>query len=247
MTALDQTFALEIFEGPLDLLLYLIRKDEIDINDIPIQRITEQYLKYLGLMRMLDLDVAGDFLAMAATLMQIKSRLLLPPEERAEEEDDEEEDPRWELVRQLLEYKRFKAAADSLHELGKEQEKVFPRGGEKLPAPALAETPLGSVSIFELLDAFSQVVSRAEKGHLAELEPDPFSLEDGRSRILARVAGGEPVSFLSLFEAGETVTRIVVVFLALLELIRTKFVQVIQQVHFGEIMICRLAAVPEES
>jgi len=246
MTPLDQTFALEIFEGPLDLLLYLIRKDEIDINDIPIQRITEQYLKYLGLMRMLDLDVAGDFLAMAATLMQIKSRLLLPPEERAEEEE-EEDDPRWELVRQLLEYKRFKDAADSLHNLGKEQEMVFPRGGEKLPPPALAETPLGTVSIFELLDAFSEVVARAEKGQLAELEADPFSLEDGRARILNRVAGSEPVDFLSLFETGEPVTRIVVVFLALLELIRTKFVQVIQQIHFGEIMIRRLAAVPEES
>jgi segregation and condensation protein A len=247
MPGLDQNFALEIFEGPLDLLLYLIRKDEIDIDDIPIQRITEQYLKYLGLMRMLDLDVAGDFLAMAATLMQIKSRLLLPPEERAAEEEEEEDDPRWELVRQLLEYKRFKDAADSLHDLGKEQEKIYPRGGEKLPAPALAETPLGTVSIFELLDAFSQVVARAEKGHLAELEADTFNLDDGRARILNRVGGPEPVGFLSLFEAGETVTRIVVVFLALLELIRTKYVQVIQQDHFGEIMIRRPAAVTEET
>ncbi|MCX6349466.1 MAG: segregation/condensation protein A [Candidatus Aureabacteria bacterium] len=240
----EQTFALEIFEGPLDLLLYLIRKDEIDIYNIPIQGITEQYLKYLGLMRMLDLDMAGDFLAMAATLMQVKSRLLLPPDERAAEEE-EEGDPRWELVRQLLEYKRFKEAADSLHDLGKQQEKIFSRGGEKVPAPALAETPLGAVSIFELLGVFSQVVARAEKGHISELEPDPFSLDDGRSRILSRIASGAPVSFLSLFDEGETVIRVVVVFLALLELIRQKAVQVIQQIHFGEIMITRLLAAPE--
>lgn len=240
----EQTFALEIFEGPLDLLLYLIRKDEIDIYDIPIQVITEQYLKYLGLMRMLDLDMAGDFLAMAATLMQVKSRLLLPPDERAAEEE-EEGDPRWELVRQLLEYKRFKEAAGSLHDLGKQQEKIFSRGGGGPPPPALAETPLGAVSIFELLGAFSQVVARAEKGRISELEPDPFSLDDGLNRILNRLTGGAPVSFLSLFDAGETVTRLVVVFLALLELIRQKAVQVIQQIHFGEIMITRLLAAPE--
>ena len=121
---------LEVFEGPLDLLLYLIKKDELDIYDIPIERITTQYMQYMDLMRMLDLNIAGEFIVMAATLMMIKSRMLLPPEERAALEEEEEEDPRWDLVRQLVEYKKFKDAAMHLEGLEERQADVFGRGSD---------------------------------------------------------------------------------------------------------------------
>ena len=235
---MDQKFQLEIFEGPLDLLLYLIRKNEVEISDIPIQKITEQYLKYIELMKMLDLDIAGEFLAMAATLMHIKSRFLLPPEERGEEEE-EEEDPRWDLVRQLLEYKRFKEAAASFHQLEVKQEKFYPRRSAPPPPKPPGDLPLEEVELFELLDAFSQVLSEAEKRQPAEFEPDNFTLEDGRRRVMDRINETSPLEFRRLFERGEPRTRIVVVFLAILELIRQKTIKVIQEKHFGEIMITR--------
>ncbi len=231
----DQHFHLEFFAGPLDLLLYLIRKNEVDIYNIPIQRITEQYLKYLELMKILDLDIAGEFLSMAATLMHIKSRLLLPPEER--EELEEEEDPRWDLVRQLLEYRQFKDAADTFHDLEREQGKTFPRQPDPPNPVDPSELPLAEIDLFQLLDAFSQVLNEAEKRRPPEFEPDLFSIEDGRARVLERIAGENPILFHLLFDRGEPRTRVVVVFLALLELIRQQVVQVFQQNHFGEIMI----------
>lgn len=233
----EHQFQLEIFEGPLDLLLYLIRKNEVDVYNIPIQKITEQYLKYLELMKILDLDIAGEFIAMAATLMHIKSRLLLPPEER--EEEEEEEDPRWDLVRQLLEYKQFKKAADVFHNLELVQERSFTRGKVPVEQVPSSELPLEDIDLFELLDAFSQVLNEAEKRRPPEFEPDNFTLEDGRSRVLERINHRSPILFHLLFEKGEPRTRIVVVFLALLELIRQKIVQVFQQGHFSEIMIRR--------
>ncbi|MDD4736715.1 MAG: segregation/condensation protein A, partial [Kiritimatiellae bacterium] len=121
---------LEVFEGPLDLLLYLIKKDEVDIYDIPIERITNQYMKYMEVMRMLDLNIAGDFLVMAATLMMIKSRMLLPVEDRRDQEEEDDNDPRWDLVRQLVEYKKFKDAALHLEECEFVQENIFGRDGE---------------------------------------------------------------------------------------------------------------------
>jgi segregation and condensation protein A len=232
-------FHLEIFAGPLDLLLYLIRKNELDIYNIPIQKITEQYLKYLELMKILDLDIAGEFLSMAATLMHIKSRLLLPPEER--EELEEEEDPRWDLVRQLLEYRQFKEAADTFHNLERDQGKTFPRKPAPLEPVPPAELPLAEIDLFQLLDAFSQVLNEAEKRRPPEFEPDPFSLEDGRVRVLERIARRDPILFHLLFDRGEPRTRVVVVFLALLELIRQQAVQVFQKGHFSEIMIRSVA------
>lgn len=236
----DQNFNLEIFEGPLDLLLYLIRKNEVDVYNIPIQKVTEQYLKYLDLMQILDLDIAGEFLAMAATLMHIKSRLLLPPEER--DEVEEEEDPRWDLVRQLLEYKQFKEAADTFHELEVEQEKTYVRGRVPVDPIPSAELPLEEVDLFELLDAFSRVLDEAEKRRPPEFEPDNFTLEDGKNRVMDRINQSSPILFHLLFEKGEARTRIVVVFLALLELIRQKVIQVFQEAHFREIMIRRVNA-----
>ena len=234
----DQHFNLEIFEGPLDLLLYLVRKNEVEIQNIPVQKITAQYLKYLDLMKILDLDIAGEFLTMAATLLHIKSRLLLPPEER--EEEEEEDDPRWDLVRQLLEYKQFKGAADTFHELEVEQEKTYVRGKVSVDPVPSSELPLEDVELFELLDAFSRVLDEAEKRRPPEFEPDNFTIDDGRNRVLERINHKGPILFHLLFEKGEPLTRIVVVFLALLELMRQKIVQVYQEVHFSEIKIRRV-------
>lgn len=230
----DRKFHLEIFEGPLDLLLYLIRKNEIDIYHIPIQVLTRQYLDYLELMKMLDLDIAAEFLSMAAALMHIKSRMLLPPAERGEEE---EEDPRWDLVRQLLEYKRFKEVADRLDSLQLQQEKTFGRKGEKTSAPS-PEEPLEDVGIFELLDAFSSVLQRASEREPPELRPDPFTIEDGFKRVLERVGAGDSgVEFTALFEPNETRFRIVVIFLAILELIRRKAISAVQESNFGRLKV----------
>ena len=236
----EQPFQLDVFEGPLDLLLYLIRKDEIDIYHIPIQSITEQYLKYLELMKILDLDIAGEFLAMAATLMQIKSRLLLPPEER--EEIEEEEDPRWELVRQLLEYKRYKEMATGLRRLEAGQEDYFARRGDDIEVIPSSEIPLMKVPMFQLLDAFSQVLSRAEQRQMAEFEPDNFTMEDGRERVLSRLEKANPIDFMDLFDLRESRTRIVVIFLALLELIRRQAIRVIQEKTFARISIMKVSA-----
>jgi segregation and condensation protein A len=239
MEAAPHQTVLEIFEGPLDLLLYLIRKDEVDIYDIPIQRIAEQYLAYLDLMQMLDLDIAGEFLAMAATLMYIKSRMLLPEEER--EEMEEEEDPRWELVRQLLEYRRFKEISQDFHRMEIDQEDYFTRSRAGMEPPPPAEEPVEEISIFFLLDAFSRVLSRAAGRIPAEMTADPFTEEDGRRRMLERTKTGCRVRFEALFDPGESRPRMVVIFLVLLHLIQQKLMRVVQEGHFGDILVERLS------
>ena len=148
---------LEVFEGPLDLLLYLIKKEEVDIYNIPIEKITSQYMEYLNLMRMLDLNIAGEFIVMAATLMMIKSRMLLPVEERPELEE-EEEDPRWDLVKQLIEYKKFKDAAIHLQEREINQEDIFSLGGGNIVLePDDPGMILQDISLFDLISAFKDV------------------------------------------------------------------------------------------
>ena len=155
---------LEVFEGPLDLLLYLIKKDEVDIYNIPIEKITTQYMEYLNLMRMLDLNIAGEFIVMAATLMMIKSRMLLPVEERPEGQEEEEgEDPRWDLVRRLVEYKKFKDAAMHLQEKEYFQENVFSLGREgAVLGPEDSGAMLQDVSLFDLISAFSEILKKAK-------------------------------------------------------------------------------------
>src|SRR5437773_7763124 len=158
----DYKVKLEVFEGPLDLLLYLIKKEEVDIYDIPIERITNQYMEYLTLMKLLNLEVAGEFLVMAATLMYIKSRMLLPVDQQVTDSEAEEgEDPRWELIRQLVEYKKFKDAALQLAQREEEQAKIFPRRAGDAAIEADAEVPLAEVSIFDLINAFNEVLKKA--------------------------------------------------------------------------------------
>lgn len=237
----DYKVKLEIFEGPLDLLLYLIRKDEIDIYDIPIERITNQYLEYLQVFKILDVDIAGEFIVMAANLIYIKSRSLLPVNQRPDEEETEEEDPRWELVRQLIEYKKFKDAASDLQVREAHQENLFGRLPEK---PEFAEErPLAEVSIFDLINAFQGVIKRASKHEdLREIFEENFSVSDKIDLIMKLTASGTRMKFTGLFATAASRQEIVVTFLALLELIRLKQLRVSQMEPFSEIEINRIPA-----
>ncbi len=230
---------LEVFEGPLDLLLYLIRKDEVDIYDIPIERITNQYMEYLGVMRMLDLNIAGEFIVMAATLMMIKSRMLLPVEERSEEEEEDEEDPRWDLVRQLVEYKKFKDIAGQLQEREYYQEHVFGFGGKSM-LDLEADDPgltLQDVSLFDLISAFQEVLRKAPPEELGEIASDRFTVADQIDVVLHTVRGGNRLRFSQMFGHMASRNEIICTFLAVLELLRLRQILAVQDDHFGEIVI----------
>ncbi len=230
---------LEVFEGPLDLLLYLIKRDEIDIYDIPIEHITKQYLEFVELFRMLDLDVAGEFVVMAANLIYIKSRALLPVSVQPPEEEAEEEDPRWELVKQLLEYKKFKEAAAHLGQREVERQGVFPRVQTLIEeAP---ERPLGDVSVFDLINAFNKILRRIDdqRENLAEIFEENFSVADKIDLILKMTSTGVGLRFTELFGDAASRSEIVVTFLALLELVRLKQLRCTQPEPFAEIEIVR--------
>jgi segregation and condensation protein A len=239
----DYKVKLEVFEGPLDLLLYLIKRDEIDIYDISIERITRQYLEYLQAFKELKIDVAGEFVVMAANLIYLKSRSLLPLDQQPPEEDAEEDDPRWDLIRQLIEYKKFKEAAAQLHDRALEQERIFTRDGGSTVAISDAPLSLQEVGIFQLIHAFQEVIKRVEaREDLREIFGERFSVSDKIQQILERVGNGAPVRFSELF--GQIVSRveIVVTFLALLELIRLNQVRALQPNMFDEIEIAAIAA-----
>jgi segregation and condensation protein A len=224
---------LDVFEGPLDLLLYLIKQNEIDIYDIPIERITEQYMQYLDVMKMLDLNIAGEFIVMAATLMMIKSRMLLPVEERHEME--EEEDPRWDLVRQLVEYKKFKDAATHLGELESMRENLFSRTGEGVQLGPEPDVALEDVGIFDLISAFNTALKNAPREELREIFAEEFTVEEKVDFIVNELAGKGKAS-LSRMLAGMTHRyEMVCTFLAILELIRLKRVRARQNSHFHDI------------
>jgi len=227
---------LEMFEGPLDLLLHLIREHQLDILDIPIAEITEEYLRYLALMQELDLDVAGEFLLMAATLIHIKSKMLLPPEEAAEGEEDEEGDPRAELVDRLLEYKKYKEAAQTLGLLEAEQTLLHRRG-----APAVELTVEGplSVSLVELIRAFRDVLRRADVPAPLEITPEELNVGQRIVHLLDRLAAESPVEFTRLFAGSIRRPEIIVTFLALLELLRRRLATARQAEPLGPIMIYR--------
>jgi len=228
---------LEIFEGPLDLLLYLIKRDEIDIYDISLERITQQYLEYLQAFKELNIEVAGEFVVMAANLIYLKSRSLLPVDQQPPEEDVEEDDPRWDLIRQLIEYKKFKEAAAQLETRALEQQNIFARIGDGT-APETAPLHLGEVGIFQLINAFQQVIKRLEaREDLQELFGENFTVSDKIERILQTMAAGQPVKFSELFARMASRVEVVVTFLALLELIRLKQVRAIQPNEFDEIEI----------
>lgn len=231
---------LEVFEGPLDLLLYLIRKEEIDIYNIPIARVTEQYLQYLDVMRLLNLNFAGEFLAMAATLLYLKSRMLLPPEEVTDEDQEPVEDPRAELVRQLVEYKQLKDAADDLGEMESQQQSTFQRRDATIPMSEDPARPLSEVTLFDLLSAFSEALERAAKAEsVHEILEEEVTVGQQMEMIQNRLRKEKELLFVSLFAERTGRLVIIVTFLALLELIRLKKVRVVQEHPFGEIRILR--------
>ncbi|MCX8108565.1 MAG: segregation/condensation protein A, partial [Verrucomicrobiae bacterium] len=225
----------EVFEGPLDLLLYLVKKAEVDIYQVDLTKLAAEFLEYIELMRELDLDVAGEFLVMAATLMYIKSRELLPRDQRViDDEAPVEEDPRWELIRRLVEYKKFKDAALRLQELEFRQEQTYAR----LPRVSVVERgPVRTeVSIFDLLAGVNTVLKRLkEKESVPEVTADRWTVSEKIQFLRGILAERGKAVFLELF--GDSVTRaeVVVTFLALLELIRLGVVRAIQMEPFGEI------------
>lgn len=226
---------LEVFEGPLDLLLYLIKKDEVDVYDVSIERITQQYLEFMEAFKVLDLEVAGEFVVMAANLIYIKSRSLLPVAVQPPDEEAEEEDPRWELVRQLVEYKKFKDAAAQLSQKELEQSKMFTRLPEVEPVP---ERPLGDVSVFDLINAFNGILKRLNhREDLREIFEENYTVSDKIDLIMKMMAGEVPLKFTELFTSVASRAEIVVTFLAVLELIRLKQIKAVQEDAFGEITL----------
>ena len=232
---------LQNFEGPLDLLLHLIRQHQINVYDIPIALVTQQYLEYLELMQELDLDVAGDFLVMAATLIHIKSRLLLP-RPAPEQATEDEEDPRDALVRRLVAHQQFKAAAEMLHERETVRSAQWTRPDERLTELAgEAPEPELEVDLFSLMNAFRAVLERAKQRPQVVLPGEQISIESRIEQLLARLSETEACGFEDLFDDASTRADLIVTFLALLEMIRLKAVRVYQTGAYGEIRIYKRA------
>ncbi|MBI3615301.1 MAG: segregation/condensation protein A [Candidatus Omnitrophica bacterium] len=230
---------LEIFEGPLDLLLHLVKQNHLEIAQIPIAQITDQYLKYLELMQALDLEIAGEFLVMAATLMQIKSRMLLPPEVLTPEEA-EEPDPTQELIQRLLEYQRFKQAAELLSTMEKNRFVQLSRPAAPDGAAAAETEELKEASLFDLLNAFSLFMKgQVSRELFHEVIKDEFTVEEKTEILRNLIQDRGKLGFSDLFGAAKNTLEIIATFLALLELIRLKEIVVRQAQHFGEILILR--------
>jgi segregation and condensation protein A len=231
---------LSVFEGPLDLLLYLIKKEEVDIYEVNLTRIATQFIEYVDMMRRLDLDVAGEFLVMAATLMYIKSRELLPVDKQAAPpgEEEDETDPRWDLIRQLVEYKKFKDAAAQLQKRELDQENIYARQPAK-PVLEFEDTrQRPDVSLFDLLNAVSAILQRFHhKDNQPSIYEEKWSVSEKIQLLLKMVADAPVIRFSSLFEAAQSRSEVVVTFLAVLELIRLKQLIISQPEVFGEIEI----------
>lgn len=235
----DYAIKLDIFEGPLDLLLYLIKKNEIDIYNIPIALITEQYLQYLKIIKSLNLDLAGEYLVMASTLVHIKSRMLLPVSDEPTGEE-EEEDPRAELVRQLLEHQAFKEAATALEMRPILERDVFTRSGQiSVDTEKIQENDneLIEVNIFELIEAFHRLVSRIDKKELMEIDLEKLSITDIINEIMERLTREQSLTFEELLGEKRDRRRIVYTFLAILELIKMRMIKAYQTAAFGVIRV----------
>lgn len=232
--------SLQFFEGPLDLLLHLIRKHEVDIYDIPIATITREYLGYLDLLKRLNLEVAGSFLEMAATLTLIKSRTLLP--QPAVEEGEEEVDPRAELVEQLLEYQTAKEAAEHLRQRAEEAARVHYRGGGEGAKGKDRPRILGELTLVDLLDAFQVVLREIEGRGTHEVAVEPLTIKDQVGVILEALEERDLILFTDLFKGSRTIGELVVTFLALLELVRLQAVSFRQEAPFAPIWILRRVA-----
>lgn len=223
------------FAGPLDLLLYLIKQEQANIFDIPIARITDEYLKYIRLMKHLDIAVAGDFLVMAATLIEIKSKMLLP-KEIAEETEEEMEDPREALVRQLLEHQKFKNAAQMLYERTTVEQAVFPRGRIESDETN-AET---NASVFDLINVFQKILARHKEEVKLEIEREEITLAEMLKNLKRRIFQDKELSLLKFFEEMHTRRELVTAFIAVLEIVRTESVKLMQTATFGDIILKKI-------
>ena len=235
----------EVFEGPLDLLLYLIKKEEVDIYEVNLTKLATQFIEYIDLMRQFDLEVAGEFLVMASTLMYIKSRELLPVDQQViVEAEDEGEDPRWELIRQLVEYKKFKDAAAQLQTLEERQENVFPRLPGKIEFTPEAAPVRSDVGIFDLLNAVNSVLKRFQDklAGSREIYEDKWTVSEKIEFVLKTLTERGSVRFSELFETAANRAEVVCTFLALLELIRLKQLACAQPEPCAEIEISKAVA-----
>lgn len=236
----DYKVALDIFEGPMDLLLYLIKRDEIDIYDIPIEQITKQYMSYLDTFKLLNIGLAGEFLVMAANLCYIKSRMMLPKHVQPPEEDADEEDPRWDLIRQLIEYKKFKEAAKNLGEREAKQQNHFSHKPEKIEAGESEVRPLSDeISIFDLIRAFQNILDRFNDEGLGEIVDDQYTVSDKIDHLLSVVPPGGSIPFTTLFKGATSKHEMIVTFLAVLELMKLNYFRVRQEIILGEIELHR--------
>ena len=232
---MSTNFQLEIFEGPLDLLLHLIKKNEVNITDIPIATITEQYLATLELMQTLNLDMAGEFLVMAATLIHIKSRTLLPESDIETDEEEEGGDPREELMKRLLEYQRFKEAAGELGQRDVLTRDVFVRATAPTEKPA--PTAFRELSVFELLTALRRVLERLPKDEFHEVTLEKITMREKMTLVLERLRVDGQVMFESLFSDAGTRMAVIVTFLAMLELVKIRAIRIFQDRLDGPIII----------
>ena len=229
---------LEAFEGPLDLLLYLIRRQNIDILDIPIAEITKQYVQYIELMKELQLELAGEYLLMAAMLAEIKSRMLLP---RPEAEEEDEEDPRAELVRRLQEYERYKKAAEDISELPRLERDIFVASAEAPERRVVQKLP--DVTMKELLLAFHDVLKRAEMFSHLHVTREPLSVRQRMSEVLTRIKAGSFTGFPELFDPAEGRMGVAVTFIAILELLKESLIEVVQSDEYAPLHVRAASAV----
>jgi len=245
----DYRVDLDIFAGPLDLLLYLVRKEEVDIYDISIAKITDQYIRYIEMLKSLDIDLAGDFLVMAATLMQIKSAMLLPKSEPDQIEADDLSDPRTELIRQLLEYKKFKDAANLLNDAADKHKERFPRPDsiiEGLNPDTEPQIDIDRVSVWDLLEAFASLMQATGADRAIRHIKDDTPIDLYQIEILHRLQTEGPTSFERIFESKPNRVVMIGLFLALLELVREKLVFAKQRASLSSIYLRPLTDEPAE-
>ncbi len=243
-------YQFEVFEGPLDLLLHLVRKEEVDIYEVNMVKLADQFCNYIELMKQFDLHLAGEFIVMASTLMYIKSKELLPVDQQVISEEDEEEDPRWDLIRQLVEYRKFKDAADDLRRMAWEREQSFERQGAKPKVPPLPPQAPKEASVFDLIGAVNEVLKRfadAEKkrvGTTGEIVADRWSVTEKIALIRSILEERETIPFAELFESAGSRLEVITTFLAVLELAKLKQLIAVQGESFGGIELSR--RLPEE-
>jgi len=224
----------DVFEGPMDLLVHLIKKNELDIYDIPVALITEQYLQYVDWMKAMNVEFAGDFIVMASTLAQIKSRMLLPVHEGDEEE---EEDPRLELTRPLLEYLQMKSVADQLVERNLLGEKTFIRSSGRDEFLASPDDEFIKIGLFELIDAFQKILDRIPDDHRVEMTTDEISVKDKISQIADILETKGSITFLELFSDTPDRREVIITFLAILEMVKLTLIRLVQNLNTGIIRV----------